>query len=171
VSWTLPVSLVALLLLPACASRRPGPRPPAPAGLPLELVAQDLSGREVRLPASRGRVLVVDFFASWCEPCRAQFPRLDRLARELRAEGLDVVGVSFDEEREAAQGFAAQTGVSFPVLWDRGGDRLAAPLRIERLPTTLLVDRGGTVRGVHLCYDVRGGDRLEQEVRALLRQR
>jgi thiol-disulfide isomerase/thioredoxin len=115
--------------------------------------------------------VVVDFFASWCEPCRDQLPRLDRLARDLHAQGLDVYGVSFDEEREAALGFSADAGVGFPVLWDRGGDRLAPALEIERLPTTLVADRRGVIRVVHVGYTQPDEDRLEAQVRALLEER
>jgi thiol-disulfide isomerase/thioredoxin len=160
---------LAAALLVACASA--GPRPtvkiPALAGKPFAATAQDLSGKDVRIEAA-GKVLVVDFFASWCDPCRAQMPHLDGLARDLGGRGLAVVGVSFDEERFAAEGFASQLGVSFPVLWDRGGERLARPLDIERLPTTLLVDRAGVVRHVHVGYDARVGAEVEAEVRALL---
>lgn len=161
--------LAAVLLLASCAGG--GPRPtvkvPPLAGKPLELTAQDLSGREVRLGGS-GHVLVADFFASWCDPCREQLPRLDRLARELGGRGLDVYGVSFDEEREAAQGFAAAAGVGFPILWDRGGDRLAPALGVERLPTTVVADRRGVIRFVHVGYTAREQDELEAQIRRLV---
>ena len=115
-----------------------------------------------------GRVRVIDFWASWCDPCRHQLPLLDRLAREHGPRGLAVYGVAFDEDRAMVEAFLADTPVSFPILWDRGGERLSAPFAITRLPTTLLVDRGGRVRSVHLGYDAAEGRKLEAEVRALL---
>lgn len=115
-----------------------------------------------------GRVRVIDFWASWCDPCRHQLPLLDRLAREHGPRGLAVYGVAFDEDRAMVEAFLANTPVSFPILWDRGGERLSAPFAITRLPTTLLVDRGGRVRSVHLGYDAAEGRKLEAEVRALL---
>lgn len=164
--------LAAALAL-ACAA--PPPRPsvklPPLAGKPLDVTAQDESGHEVRVGAGDGKVLIVDFFASWCQPCKVQLPHLDRLARELGARGLAVVGVSFDEEAAAARGFAAAMQVGFPVLWDRGGERLAPALSIERLPTTLLVDRRGIIRRVQVGYDEREGEKLEAEVRRLLEER
>jgi len=161
-------SLAAALLL-ACASASPRPTVKVPplAGTPLDAQALDLAGQEVRIEPA-GKVVVVDFFASWCQPCRVQLPRLDQLAHDLSARGLAVYAVSFDEDREALLGFTRQVPVGFPVLWDRGGERLARPLRIERLPTTLVVDRAGTIREVHVGYDAREGDALEAEVRALL---
>jgi thiol-disulfide isomerase/thioredoxin len=166
------LALACALLFTACAGS--GPRPsvklPPLAGTPLDVAAQDLEGRPVRI-AGAGQVVVVDFFASWCEPCREQLPRLDRLARDLGGRGLAVYGVSFDEEREAAREFAGEVGVGFPMLWDRGGDRLAPALGIERLPTTVVADRRGAVRVVHVGYTPRDHERLEAEIGRLLDER
>lgn len=160
---------VSALLLVSCAvaTPRPAVRVPPLVGKPLTMSAEALSGGEVRVEAP-GRVVVVDFFASWCEPCREQLPALDRLARELGGQGLTVYGVSFDDERAAAQGFADDVAVGFPILWDRGGERLAHALRVERLPTTVVADRRGVVRHVHVGYTAADHRRLEAQVRALL---
>ncbi len=166
-----PVSLAPLAALAlACAGQglRPTVKLPLLAGKPLDVAAEDLAGHPVRIDGGKGQVLVVDFFASWCQPCKVQLPHLDRLSRELHAEGLEVYGVSFDEDLNAIRGFAAEMAVGFPVLWDRGGNKLAPALSIERLPTTLVVDRAGIIRKVHLGYDTKEGERLEAEVRALL---
>lgn len=158
-------------LLTACTPARPRPtaqiQVPPLAGKPLTLSAPDLSGREVRVEAP-GRVLVVDFFASWCEPCRIQLPHLGALARERGAQGLVAYGVAVDEERAAVEGFAQELGVEFPILWDPGGDQVARGLGIERLPTTILVDRSGVVRHVHVGYDERIEEQVTAEVKALL---
>lgn len=161
-----PLAAVAL----ACAGHAPRPtvKLPALAGKPLNVAAQDLAGHPARIDGGKGQVLIVDFFASWCQPCKVQLPHLDRLERELEPQGLEVYGVSFDEDLDAIRGFAAQMAIGFPVLWDRGGEKLAPALSIERLPTTLLVDRTGTIRKVHLGYDTKEGERLEAEVRELL---
>ncbi|WP_242355835.1 TlpA disulfide reductase family protein [Anaeromyxobacter sp. SG64] len=156
------------LLATACAGGRTVQRSPL-IGQRAELAAEDLAGREVRVPAdSAGKVRIIDFWASWCEPCREQLPLLDRLARDYGSRGLAVYGVAFDEDRAMVEAFLSATPVSFPILWDRGGGRLSAPFSISRLPTTLLVDRAGVVRFVHLGYDVAEGRKLEGEVRELL---
>lgn len=157
------------LLASACAGARPAARGPSPlVGRPAEVVAEDLSGRQVRVADAAGKVRVIDFWASWCDPCREQLPALDRLAREHGPSGLEVYGVAFDEDRAMVEAFLAHTPVSFPVLWDRGGEQLSARFEITRLPTTLLVDRAGIVRSVHLGYDEAEGRKLEDEVRRLL---
>ena len=147
------VSTVALgalvaIALAGCAPSRTVRRGSSQVGQRLELAAPDLGGREVDVGAHRGVVRIVDFWASWCEPCRDAMPELDALVRDLGPRGLAVYAVSFDEDREQIAQFLKATPVDFPVLWDKGGDRYAARYEVNRLPTTLLVDRKGVVRRV-----------------------
>lgn len=164
--------LLAIAALLGCAASRPPPAaaPPSPVlGQRIDdLVAADLSGREVRPGDAAGRVRVVDFWASWCEPCREQLPLLDRLAREHAAEGLVVYGISFDDGRPPLEDFLEAVPVSFPILWDRGGEVLGERLDVRRLPTTWVVDRSGVVRSVHVGFDAAEGEKLVREVRLLL---
>jgi thiol-disulfide isomerase/thioredoxin len=159
--------LLAVLAM-ACSTPRPAFRPPALAGKTVAIVAPDLTGRVVDVSGEAGKVRVVDFWATWCDPCRDQLPFLDRLATELRGDGLVVYGVSFDEDRSAVEEFLARTPVSFAILWDKGGGSLAEPLEITRLPTTVLLDRNGTVRATHLGFDRGEEAKLAAEVRELL---
>lgn len=151
-----------------CAAGRPTLVASPLLGKPLELAAPDLSGREVRLGDAQGKVRVVDFWATWCDPCRDQLPVLEVLARAHAADGLLVYGVAVDEDRAQVEAFLAATPLGFPVLWDKGGVRHGERLDVQRLPTTFLVDRAGLVRYVHQGYEPGNAEALTREVKALL---
>jgi thiol-disulfide isomerase/thioredoxin len=157
-----------LTLAVACAAPRESWRSSPLVGKQVDITARDLGGREVRVSGGGARLAVVDFWATWCEPCREQLPFLERLAKSYGGAGVEVYGVSFDEDRAAVEEFLARTPVKFPILWDKGGAALADRLEVTRLPTTILVDGEGVVRGVHLGFDRDAGVALEREVRRLL---
>jgi cytochrome c biogenesis protein CcmG/thiol:disulfide interchange protein DsbE len=161
--------VVALAVLCAgCAAPRASPRGSPLLGRRVDVAVADLRGREVRLASGAAKVTVVDLWATWCEPCREQLPFLARLAADYRPLGVEVYAVSFDEDRAAVEEFVTRTALQLPVLWDKGGATLADKLQVTRLPTTVLLDRAGVVRGVHLGFDRAGGAALEREVRGLL---
>lgn len=103
----------------------------------------------------RGQVLYVDFWASWCGPCRQSFPFMNELETELGAKGLTVLAVNLDEEASDAQSFLANHPASFKVA---GGDNqaCAAAFHVEAMPSSYLIDRAGKVRYIH--HGFRGGD-------------
>ena len=162
-----PLIVAALASSLACAGTRVSGQASPLVGKPLTIAAARLDGREERVPDPRARVTVVDFWATWCDPCRDQMPALDRLYTEHRGEGVEVWAISFDEDRAAVEEFLARGPVGFPVLWDKGGEKLAEQMEITRLPTTLLLDARGVVRLVHLGFEQGEGPALEREVRRL----
>jgi thiol-disulfide isomerase/thioredoxin len=165
------VPTLLILALVACASTsRSGPAVGL-VGRPIALAAIDLQGRRIDVAADRGKVRVIDFWATWCEPCRDELPELDRLAGDLGGRGLAVYAVSFDESASAIPDFLREVPVRFPVLWDKGGETWAPRFGIERLPTTLLVDRRGTVRFVHAGWDERIAVAERRELEHLLNER
>ncbi len=140
------LALLALLALPACeprsASNPPADAPgrPAPA-----LVGPRLDGPAFDLAAERGKLVLVDFWASWCEPCRRELPALERLHRQHAAAGLVVVGVSVDEQRGDAEQFLRdQVQLSFPIVHD-ADHALAGAWSPPKMPTVYLVERDGTI--------------------------
>jgi thiol-disulfide isomerase/thioredoxin len=154
--------------LAGCATGRPTLVASPLLGKPLDLSTPDLTGKEVRLGDAKGKVRVVDFWATWCDPCRDQLPVLEVLARAHAAEGLQVYGVAVDEDRAQLEAFLGVTPLGITVLWDKGGARHAERLDVQRLPTTLVIDRAGLVRHVHQGYEPSNADVLGREVRQLL---
>jgi cytochrome c biogenesis protein CcmG, thiol:disulfide interchange protein DsbE len=161
--------LAALLawVLAGCATLTPGPTASPLVGRPVDLVVPDLEGQLVKLEP-HGQVQVIDFWATWCDPCRDQLPVLDLLAAAHAAQGLSVSGISVDEDLAQVKAFAAAVPVHFRLFWDKGGARLAERLDLQRLPTTLVLDRAGVVRFVHVGFEPEHADRLAAEVRRLL---
>jgi peroxiredoxin len=119
----------------------------APAAPPVE--AALLDGAAFRLADYRGRVVVLNFWATWCPPCLAEIPGFVRLQEELRDDGVVFVGVAMDEGGAAAVApFAERHGITYPLVLDDGA--LAARFGgVAALPTTLLIDRAGRVRYRH----------------------
>lgn len=132
-----------------------------------EIGLNDLNGRAIRMSRLRGKVVIVDFWASWCDPCREAMPVLNRLYRRYRRRGLVVVGVSVDRTAGNARGFLRRTPVSFPIVHD-ARQQVAGRFGPPRMPSSYLIDRRGVVRYVHEGFRRGDGRRLEEQVRSLL---
>ena len=102
---------------------------------------QDLQGQEWRLKALRGKVVLVNFWATWCPPCRKEMPDLEALYREFKDRGLVVLAIS-DEDAAKVQQFLRETGYTYPVLLDPGR-KVNEQFRIEGIPKTFVYDRNG----------------------------
>ena len=102
-----------------------------------------LAGGEVDLLSQRGKVVVVNFWATWCPPCVAEMPSLERLHRALSPEGLSVITVSTDEDEAELRRFVTERGLTLPVLKDPGGRVAASEYRTTGYPETFLLDREG----------------------------
>ena len=113
------------------------------------IVGATLDGATFDLTSLRGRPVLVNFWASWCGPCRDEFPLFqDQLAKH-EAEGLAIVGVMYKDEADLAQGFATEFGVSWPTVVDPTGS-LAAAYRVVAPPQSYFIDRGGIVRSIQI---------------------
>ena len=110
----------------------------SPAAAYEELAALDLS-------VYAGQVVYLDFWASWCQPCRASFPYMDSLQAEHGQRGLVVVAVNVDTDRRLAEEFLAETPVGFRIAFDPAG-KLAGQWQLEGMPTTVLIGRDGKTR-------------------------
>jgi len=126
-----------------------------------------LAGGNTRLSEARGQVVVLSFFGSRCNTCRAQLAELDEVFRTYGPAGLVVYGVSIDDDAEGASGFATSVGVGFPMLADPG-KAVGRAYAIDRLPTLVILDRAGKVRYVHRDPRSRGEPVYLRELRRLL---
>src|SRR5262249_28891486 len=114
--------------------------------------------RTVRIADYRGQVVYLDFWASWCGPCRESFPFMNELQRELAGKGLQILAVSVDKTADEARGFLARYPAQFATALDSPATCPAA-FRLEGMPSSFVIGRDGTVRAVHVGF--RRGDRAE----------
>jgi peroxiredoxin len=106
-------------------------------------------GGDLDLSSLKGRPVLLNFWATWCEPCTAEMPALQRAQDRFRESGLVVLGVDFQERDEEITAFLSQVGVTFPSLVDRTGE-VTRQWRATGLPTTFLIDRQGIIRDVRV---------------------
>lgn len=145
----------ALLSLVAGSAHAVGVGQPAPAfSLPRE------GGGTINLADFAGKVVYVDFWASWCGPCRESFPWMNEMLSRYGDKGLQIVAVNVDAKSADAKGFLAEVPAQFPVAYDAAGKTPAA-YAIKGMPTSFLVGADGRVLMVHQSF--RAGDRAELE--------
>jgi peroxiredoxin len=142
------------------------------AGAPLpDLSAAQLGepARQVALKSFKGQVVYVDFWASWCVPCRLSMPALDSLYREHRGRGFTVIGVNKDVSAEDAARFLKRVPVTFPLVQD-AADQAARAFDVKAMPSGYLVDRRGVVRKVHRGFTAETAAQLAKEIDELLKE-
>lgn len=113
------------------------PRTAAPA-----FSLEGADGKQYQLADFAGKVLVVNFWATWCPPCRKEMPSMQRMWRALQADGVELVAIDYGDEKDVVADFAAETAVEFPLLLDRKGTVLR-DFNAIGLPTTYVIDRSG----------------------------
>ena len=112
------------------------------------LALEDLRGRPVRLEDFKGKVVLVNFWATWCEPCRDEMPSIQGLRQKMSARKFEVIAVNVAEPRSRVEAFLERTRLDLPVLLDHSGD-VARSWRARILPATFIVGPDGTIRYSH----------------------
>ena len=152
--------LAALSIATVAGAVEPGEVPP-PIDLP------DLNGDEVDLSALEGKVVVVDFWASWCGPCRKEMPLLQTFHEKYAKDGLVIIGVNLDRSAKKMRSFLEKTTVTFRIVHDPKA-KTAQRYAPRAMPTSYFIGRDGKVRYVHEGFTPDDAHPLETRIQALL---
>jgi cytochrome c biogenesis protein CcmG, thiol:disulfide interchange protein DsbE len=164
----------------ACGGNKPAPmvptdkgagesdgKGPAEVGKPApDLSIQTVNGKgQITRESLSGKVAVVDFWATWCGPCKQSFPKLEELAKQ-NAGKVQVIGISVDDKSDGVADFAKSNGATFPIGWD-DGHSIANRWKVDSMPTTYILDSSGTVRYIHAGYHDGEADAIAKELATL----
>lgn len=125
------------------------------------------TGSPIRLSELRGSVGLIDFWASWCIPCRTSFPAIDALQKEFRDKGFRVVAVNVDEDRRSADQFLVARPHTMTVAFDPQG-KAAEAFKLKGMPSTIILDRRGSIRFTHMGYTEKTLAQFRSEILQLL---
>jgi len=157
--------LVLILVLPTSGSAASALlRQPAP-----DFVLRSLAGANVRLSEHLGEVIIINFWATWCGPCRQEMPLLDELYGKYQRAGLTLLSINLDDDKDRAVEMAKTLAVSYPVLLDERKE-VSRSYQVGSMPSTVLIDREGVVRYVSEGYKPGYEKRYTEQLRELLNQ-
>jgi len=126
-------------------------------------------GKPLKLSDFRGDVVMLNFWASWCGPCRQEMPILDDLQKRFKKVGFTVLGVNIDEDVSDAKGLLKEISISFPVVFD-SKSKVSETYQLDSMPTTVMIDRKGNKRFLHRGYKPGFEADYEKQIRLLLRE-
>ena len=127
------------------------------------------SGKNIKLSEHRGDVVMINFWASWCGPCRQEMPALEQLYRRYKDLGFVILGVNIDEDSDKAISMLSKSPVSFPVLFDNN-KKISDLYDVKAMPTTYLIDRNGNFRHLYKAYKPGYEVKYAKQIKALVRE-
>lgn len=139
----------------------------APAKALPSLTFTTVDGKTIESADLKGKVVLLDFWASWCIPCRKSFPEIDRLSKDFASKGATVIAVNVDEQRKNADAFLLQYPHSMTVAFDSKGVSAKA-FDLQGMPSSLIIDRDGRVRFTHMGYTDKTIAQFRTEIAQLL---
>ncbi len=128
-----------------------------------------LSGKNLKLSEMAGNVVLINFWASWCGPCREEMPLLNELHNKYSPLGFTVLGVNVEEDTKNARGFLKNFPVDFPILLDKT-NKVSKQYDVIAMPTTVVVDRDGNMRYLHQGYKPGDENKYRKMVKKLVRE-
>jgi peroxiredoxin len=156
--------LAATLMLALPASGASGPSGPAP-----QFTLEARSGSKISLAQYKGQVVMLNFWASWCGPCRQEMPLLENIYKKYSKMGFTLIGVNVEPDPKAAEGFLKQTPVSFPVIYDKEST-VSKAYDVSGMPSTVIIDRKGNIRVLHRGYKPGDENEYQDSIRSLVRE-
>ena len=138
-----------------------------PKGKPIDSIVLDLEGNVLPLAQLRGHPVLLDFFATWCEPCRVGLPHTDALVAKESKRGMIGWAISIDDRQDGVPAFTGKLGLKLPIRWDKGA-QTADTLGVEILPAAILLDSKGLIRYRGSADDRDFARHLEEAAEALL---
>ncbi len=162
---TLMASLVvatALLAVPVIAADATGPA--------AEFKLQSRAGEAVALSSLRGQVVLVNFWATWCGPCRKEMPFLEQIQKKYAPLGFTMVGINVEEDTRLMEAFLKDVPVTFPILLDPTNS-ISKLYNVSAMPSTVIVDRKGNVRFIHQGYKPGDESKYQDMIRQLIREK
>jgi thiol-disulfide isomerase/thioredoxin len=157
-------ALAVLLMLGAPALAVAPPTGPAPA---FELPS--MGGKPINLSQYKGQVVMINFWASWCGPCRTEMPVLEQLHKKYKPMGFAMIGVNVEPDSQLAVNWLKDTPVTFPILFDTKS-QVSKLYGVPGMPTTVIVDRKGNLRWKHVSYKPGDENEYLNQIRALVRE-
>ena len=156
------ILLVGLAATGCTAAAQQGSRPAAP-----DFTRETLDGKSFQLSALKGKVVLIDFWATWCPPCKAEIPHFKELYDQYRKKGLEVVGIALDAggEKEVAP-FARENQINYPLVATDAQQLAEAYGGVRGIPTTFLIDKQGKIAKKYVGYQDK--ELFEKEIQALL---
>ncbi|MBX3208772.1 MAG: redoxin domain-containing protein [Labilithrix sp.] len=120
-----------------------------------------------KIGVEKGKVTIVDFWATWCEPCKKSFPKYQELYVKYKTSGLEILAISVDDEKKEIPDFIKTYGAKFPVGWDEG-HKIADCYKPPNMPSAYVIDKQGVIKFVHNGYHDGEEKELEKEIKSLL---
>jgi cytochrome c biogenesis protein CcmG/thiol:disulfide interchange protein DsbE len=151
-----------VLALGTGARAEVAPGQPAP-----DFEAATLSHQTLKLSSLRGKVVLLDFWASWCEPCKKELPLLSKLAPRLRTRGIEVVAVNIDDDPARAAAFVQQKDIHLTIIAD-SGKKIVGRWEPPKMPSSYVIDRSGVVRAIHGGFESGDEAKLESQLTSLV---
>jgi cytochrome c biogenesis protein CcmG/thiol:disulfide interchange protein DsbE len=132
----------------------------------LNFSLKDINGKDVTLTAYKDKVILLDFWATWCAPCKIEIPGFIELYNKYKSRGLVVLGVSMDDSIPDVKPFAQKLKMNYPIFIGKGRDDMEQTFGLTGLPTSFIISRDGKICGQHTGFAPK--EQFEREIKALL---